>query len=441
MKNFLNNPSILLAGLCLSGIFSCSEDDTLVPIPDFPTPILSSISPLSGTKGTPITITGTNFSDNPLDNIVKFNGISAIVISASPTQLVALVPPQAGDGGITVRRANNTVMGAAFDYLETYTVSTFAGSITGTADGTGTGAQFADPWDIAQDAAGNFYITDYDSHRIRKITPDGVVTTFAGSTAGHADGTGANAQFNGPTAITIDAAGNLYVSEYDGNYIRKITPAGEVTTVAGSGVQGFADGAAAVAMFNKPSGLAVDAAGNIYVGDKHNQRIRKITPDGEVSTFAGNGVEGYTDGTGTSAQVNNPAGLTIDADGNLFLADTDNQRVRKITPAGEVSTIAGNGIAGFADGAAADAQFNLTWDVSVASDGVLYVADYQNHRVRMITTDGMVRTIAGSGEAGNADGVEGAASFNEPGGIIMGVDGHLYVADNRNFLIRKITID
>ncbi|MBW3544152.1 MAG: IPT/TIG domain-containing protein [Bacteroidetes bacterium] len=441
MKKIFNRSILMLAGFCLTGaMFSCADDD-LVAMADFPTPILTSISPLSGTKGTQVTITGSKFSTNPLDQIVKFNGKSAVVLSASETQLVVVVPDQAGDGDITVRRANNTVMGAFFDYEMTYTVSTFAGSTNGTADGAGTGAQFADPWDLVQDAEGNFYITDYDSHRIRKVTPNGVVTTLAGSTAGYADGTAAQAQFDGPTAIAIDAAGNLYVTEYTGHRIRKITPAGEVSTVAGSGVEGFADGAAAEAQFSKPSGIAVDAAGNLYVGDKHNHRIRKITPDGQVSTLAGSGTEGFADGLGEAAQFNNPAGLTIDGDGNLYLADTDNERVRKVTPDGEVSTVAGSGIAGFADGPAEEAQFNETWDVWVANDGVLYIADYKNHRIRMITTDGTVRSIAGSGEAGKEDGVEGLASFNQPGGITMGIDGHLYVADNRNFLIRKITID
>ncbi|AHM61628.1 NHL repeat containing protein [Flammeovirgaceae bacterium 311] len=431
---------------CLSLlVFSCKDDDDPMPEPEpepeLPVPTITAVNPASGTTGTVVALTGTNFRSPATLHTVTFNGAAATVKSGSATQLVVEVPDKAGDGNIVVTVDGETITGPAFDYLESYRVSTFAGSSQGMGDGTGTGAQFYDPWDVAIDANGIMYITDYLSHRIRKVTPEGVVTTFAGSTAGYADGTGTAAQFNGPTAITTDAAGNVYVTEDINHRIRKITPEGEVTTVAGSGALGFADGVATAARFRTPSGIAVDANGNIYVGDRDNNRIRKISPEGVVSTLAGSGEYSFADGTGATAKFRSPSGLSIDADGNLIVSDTDNHSIRKITPAGVVTTIAGTGAAGSADGVGTAASFNYPWNTAIAADGSIYVADYFNNKIRKIAPDGTVTTVAGSGEAGNADGIGSAASFNQLGSIAIDANGIVYVTDNLNFRIRKLILE
>jgi DNA-binding beta-propeller fold protein YncE len=319
---------------------------------------------------------------------------------------------------------------------KTVMVSTIAGSEEGFADGVGSDAKFRVPFGIASDAAGNLYVTDMENHRIRKITPAGEVSTLAGGGRGFADGVGSDAKFDDPVGIASDAAGNLYVTDNGNHRIRKITPAGEVSTLAG-GEGGFADGVGSAARFYRPSGIAIDAAGKLYVVDSWNNRVRKITPTGEVSTLTVC-EEGFADGIGGDAKLCGFAGIASDAAGNLYVADAGNNRIRKITPAGEVSTLAG-GEEGFADGIGSAAKFRVP--VGIASDAVgnLYVADQRNHRIRKITPTGEVSTLAGS-EEGFADGVGSDAMFLFPFGIAIDVAGNLYVADTWNHRIRKIEI-
>ena len=319
------------------------------------------------------------------------------------------------------------------------TISVFAGSGTlGGSDGIGVSAQFGDPNGLALDQSGNLYVGDENNAMIRKITSAAVVTTLAGSFEkyGYADGTGAVARFFGPAGVATDASGNIYVTDQINHDIRKITPAGVVTTLAG-GNEGYADGMGSQAEFSSPSGVAIDVAGNLYVTDTYNHRIRKITPDGVVTTLAGSGPTGagnggYADGQGTTqAQFNSPAGIAIDPSGNLYVADFNNSKIRKITPSGIVSTIAGS-VDGEADGQGTAAEFGGPTGIALDKSGNIYVTDRLS-TVREINKAGLVTTIAG------AIGTPTAGTFSQPTGIAVDPSGTIYVADASNQVIYKIT--
>jgi serine/threonine protein kinase, bacterial len=323
---------------------------------------------------------------------------------------------------------------------QTVTVYTLSGSGTeGSADGAGTAASFYNPIGVALDAAVNIYVADVGNYKIRKITPAGAVSTLAGSgTAGSTNGIGTAASFYYINGIALDATGNVYVADQYNYQIRKITPAGVVSTLAGTG-DGSADGTGAAASFNQPSGVALDAAGNIYVADLGNYKIRKITPAGVVSTLAGSGTAGSINGAGAAASFMGPIGLAIDAAGNVYVADADN-KIRKITPAGVVSTIAGSGTQGSADGTGAAASFKGPAGVALDAAGNVYVADAYNNKIRKITPAGVVSTIAGSGTIGSDDGTGATATFARPFGLALDAAGNVYIADRNNNKIRKITI-
>jgi sugar lactone lactonase YvrE len=274
---------------------------------------------------------------------------------------------------------------------------------------------------------------------IRKVTAAGVVSTLAGSTTGgHDNGTGTAATFGWPTGVAVDGSGTVYVADTMNNMIRKITPAGEVSTLAGSSTMGQADGIGSAATFNKPFGIAVDAAGTIFVADEGNSLIRKITPIGEVSTLAGSTASGNTDGTGTAASFNHPTGVAVDASGNVYVADTNNNLIRKITPAGVVSTLAGSTISGHADGTGTAASFCEPRGIAVDASGTVYVSDSGNNLFRSITPAGVVSTHAGLTRKGHADGTGAAASFFNPGAIAIDASGAVYMADTSNNMIRKL---
>lgn len=266
---------------------------------------------------------------------------------------------------------------------------TIAGSGTqGFADGQGAAAQFYDPIAVAVDKAGNLYVADRNNHRVRKISPDGVVTTLAGTGgAGFADGPASTARFNQPYGVALDAAERtLYVADYLNHAIRKIDlSSGTVSTLAGNGSAGNVDASGANARFNQPYNVKMDSDGNLWVPDQLNHSIRKVTPGGDVTTIAGNGKEGYADGGGANAQFNNPTGLTPTLDGSVIVADRNNHRVRRIAPDGTVTTLAGDGKAGYADGPVASAQFNRPIDVvQDRRTKQLYVSEENNNRIRRI---------------------------------------------------------
>lgn len=307
--------------------------------------------------------------------------------------------------------------------------------------GTGNAASFNYPIALAADASGNVYVADEMNNAIRKISPRGVVTTLAGSgTAAYADGAGKSAMFNDPHAVAVDSSGNVFVADTYNNRIRKITPEGVVSTVAGSSA-GDADGTGTAARFGYPRGIALDPSGNLIIADSYNNKIRKITPAGVVSTLAGGSANAYgnTDGAGAAARFSFPTSVAVDAAGYIYVADLYNNLIRKVTPQGVVSTLAGGTSPGYADGPGSAASFSSPYGVGVDAAGIVYVGDSTNNRVRQITPDGMVSTLAGDGTVGWKDGPADAAEFDGPRGVAVDPAGTIYVADTGYSRIRKIT--
>lgn len=348
---------------------------------------------------------------------------------------------QGTDNPKTITLTADTSVSAVFEELAfpgALPVTTLAGSgAPAYLDGTGESAAFSSPGGVAVDNSGNVYVADYRNNRIRKISRAGVVTTLAGSgEAGSQNGPGASASFNLPLGIAADGSGNVYVADQDNSLIRKITPAGAVSTLAGSGFRGYNDGVGPEAMFYYPSGVAVDASGNVYVADSLNNVIRKVTPAGVVTTLAGSS-RGNLDGTGSQAQFNEPRGVAVDSTGqNIYVADTGNHSLRRVTADGVVTTLAGSGTAGAQDGTGSASSFNSPWGLTVDGAGIVYVADYENHRMRKITPAGVVTTIAGAAP-GFRDGAK--ALFSNPLGVAVNGSGMLYVADYGNNRIRAMS--
>jgi sugar lactone lactonase YvrE len=409
-------------------------------------------------------------------------GGTALVIPSTPVAI-------SFDASQNLFIANNTVV-QQLPFLE-HAVSLLAGSVgnPGSANGTGAAAQFGCSQQqigfgyaltnangaagIATTPAGLSYVTDYCNNEIRMVTSAGVVTTFAGSTnpPGAADGSGAAAQFWGPAGIVVDPLGNLYVADYLNALIRKITPAGDVSTYAGQTPHaGTTDGPGPQASFRYPFGITVDSGGNLYVADTYNETIRKITPAGVVSTIAGlPTVSGSADGLGSAARFADPEGIAIDSKGNLFVADTLNEVIREVSPSGVVTTVAGvAGSIGYADGLPGIARFNRPNGVAIDSADNLYVADFNG--VRLVVPNGLVTTLtttlhsvsgltwAPNGmlyatintntggyvysvtTSGTATLITNAAGHGSLPGIVMGGDGNLYVGDRNGSQINRVSL-
>jgi sugar lactone lactonase YvrE len=319
------------------------------------------------------------------------------------------------------------------------TVSTLAGTGNfGFTNGPGATASFSAPHDIATDLQGNLYVAESDNNCIRKITAAGLVSTFAGGAhLGFVNGPANLAYFNNPTGVAVDAQGTVFVADQYNHSIRAITPAGLVSTLAGTGIGGDTDGPAATAQFAFPQHVAVDKQGNIYVTDS-GYRIRKISPAGIVSTLAGSSQSGHIDGTGPAARFGSLAGLALDAQGVLYVTEYGSGRIRRITPAGVVTTLAGTGRRGYADGSASTAEFDGLAGLAVDAQGTLFAAEYDGGRIRQLTPGGEVRTLAGTGTIGHVDGLASTAQFAGPTGLALDATGTLYISERSQY-IRKLT--
>lgn len=591
-------PNAESGNITVRGINNCFQSpisSLLVNINSNYPPYLENIPPLSASVGTPISPIIPINSGSP----VFPTGVNTFIGAAKVSHPKGITKDSAGNVYFA-DSGNHKIKRMSYNSY----VKTLEGSVQGYADGIGE-SQFNDPTGIAVDASGNIYVADSGNHMIRKITPSGIVSTIAGSTQGYTDGQGTTAKFNYPTGIVVDSNGNLFVADSGNNRIRKITPTGTVSTFAGS-ISGFADGIGVLAQFYTPFGICIDTSSNLYVTDADNNRIRKITPTGLVSTIAGS-IQGDIDGTGVSAlfnyptgidinssnsllvtdsnnnkikkisslgvvttivgpdpvftqdvqtQLNHPMGITVistdslgrsefyitdfnynrilyynptqdshvvlkvtcavegdfdgfptdkayyyyittkpnerdiyvstriigncdgyggqvtcgssapsikkitplgiistfaipslssytsglsfDTIGNLYISDNDQHRIRKVTPSGTISTFAGSISSGSADGTGISAQFYYPSGNTTDAAGNIYVCDQLNHRIRKITPSSIVTTIAGSTQ-GYLDGQGTTAKFNSPSGITVDASGNIYVADQGNHRIRKIT--
>jgi sugar lactone lactonase YvrE len=350
------------------------------------------------------------------NNTVEYEFIGRMVHGGQPrVDFVKVVPPKVEPE-------------PKYNY-ENYVFTVVAGGTEGSKDSAGTAAQFKWPHGLSIDTGANVFVADRGNHVVRKIRRDGVVSTLAGSPGqfGDADGTGSAARFRYPIATAVDASGNVYVADSSNNLIRKITPSGVVSTLAGSpGISGYADGNGNAAQFNNPTGVAVDKKGNVFVADSVNKVIRKITREREVTTFAGSGGgAGTTDGEAKSARFASPSDVAPDREGNLYV--TDNSVIRKIDTHGMVSTLAGSpDQAGSTDGTGSAARFSHPISLAVSPAGNVYVADVELKNIRKITPAGVVKTIRDS---------TGRSPFTRPVSVAVDDKEQIYVADEDGFSI------
>ncbi|WP_161991991.1 IPT/TIG domain-containing protein [Flagellimonas algicola] len=471
MKILRTRDSFLLLVLALSAMISYGSDDNGMDCPD-PTnadcdqigddpqdddpvvlePTLLSVAPVTGPKHTEVVITGKNFGTDPDKVSVSFNGTPGEVLGVTDTEVTVRVPARAHTGPITMEVDGFDLTGPEFVYELTYTVETFAGTPgePGFLDGKGTAAKFNQPWDLVKDSGGNIFVVDRNNHAIRKITPQGVVSTFMKE--GGEDG-GEQKRFDYPQGLAIDGDDNIYVADSGIDRIIMIDPDRVWTNIAGAGQEGYKDGTGTNAEFKNPAAILVgeDAGGSALYVSEDNHAIRRISlDDGQytVSTYAGPAPEitereGYVDGGLSEARFSFPSGMAKSGEGTILIADLANSRIRAIDQdAGTVGTFAGGEEGGYVnDVHRLDARFYGPSDVSVAGDGTVYVADADNSCIRRIDSEGHVTTIGIYDSFDYNDGPGAEAKFNYPMGVLHGEEGEIYVADTDNNVIRKIIID
>jgi uncharacterized protein (TIGR03437 family) len=326
-------------------------------------------------------------------------------------------------------------------------------------DGLATEAILFSPFGVLLDGEGNLYIADQLNHRVRKVAPDGTITTVAGNgTAGSVgDGEAATAAaLNDPCGLAMDSSGNLYIADTGNSVIRKVTPTGTITKVAGTYTAGYSgdydpdktdedNGKATLAQLSHPIGLAFDAAGNLYIADTSNNRIRKVDTNGIITTVAGNGSTGSLGdgGKATDAPLYNPEGVALDGAGNLYIADTNNGMVRKVSADGIITTVAGTGMFGYSGdgGPAAAASLNYPKSIALDGSGNMFIVDSYNSRLRMVASDGTIHTIAGDGRFGDQGdgGPATRARLRFPSALALDAAGRIYFSDTQNNRIRLLT--
>lgn len=340
----------------------------------------------------------------------------------------------------------------AATHVHAQNISNVAGTGAGgfAGDGaTATAAQLNTPGGIALDAAGNLYIADGGNNRVRKVTAAGVISTIAGKgTAGFSGDGGAAtaAELKRPTHVAVDGSGNVYITDADNARIRKVTAAGTIITYAGNGSLGFAGdgGPATDGKLYQPAAISLDASGNLYIADGFNQRIRKVTAAGVLSTVAGKGTYGFSGDGGTAlmAEFNGTQGVSVDAAGNIFIGDKTNNRIRKVNAAGTISTYAGKDTAGYGGdgGQATLAKLKTPTSVRIGKAGDLFFVDFGNNVIRKVNGAGVISTVAGTGSVGTSGdgGPATAATFTWPSDVALDTAGNLYIADQGNHRIRKV---
>lgn len=373
---------------------------------------ITNFSPDHGPANTTVTINGTGFDPNPAGDSVFFNGKAAAIISASSNSIMAKVPAGAGSGNVSVKVNNNTVTGQLFTYETTITRLVIAGTgFAGTANGIGTAASFALPIGITVDTFGNIYVMDLAASTVRKITTAAVVSTFAGQsfTQGNQDGTGTGALFDFVNDIAADHAGNVFVVDYENNNIRKITPAGVVTTFIQGG------------LFS-PTGIAVDGQNYLYVASPGYAQVRKISPAGVITNV------------GTGNNSDEIYDVTVDQQGNMFVCDRGTNMIRKISPSGVVTDIAGIWhVSGMTNGSGNTATFNKPSSIAVDNSGNIYVADVGNNAIRKINSSGIVSTYLANAAAYTTD-----ANVFGSYGVAVDKNGIVYITNTEHRIVKVI---
>jgi sugar lactone lactonase YvrE len=386
--------------------------------------------------------------------ITTYAGLPMSVKDAQATNLTiddpTAVASDGADGFYVVSSFQNRVYRVSADGKISLIAGSGANGLIGDG-GPAVSAQLDVPYGVAADSAGNIFITEILGNRIRKVTPAGIISTVAGNGSKGYSGDGGpaiSAKFSSPRDISVDSGGNLFIADGENRRIRKVSSSGIITTVAGNGSLGYSGdgGPATSAKLYQPWGLSIDSANNLFIADTGSNCIRKVDSSGIITTIAGNTTWGYggDGGPATSAQLKNPYGIAVDSAGNLFIADYNNNCIRKVDSSGIITTVAGNGSAGYSGdgGMATSAQLNWPYGVAVDDADNLYIADYSNNRIRKVASSGIITTVAGSASVGFSGdgGPSTSAQLDYPSGVALDTKGNLFIADDFNSRIRKVSV-